>query len=60
MDEIIKREDALFGHISKLIDEAHKHVRQFYLAYANLTDGVCQIQFDLSWSHYLNTLLIIT
>ena len=113
MDEIIKREDALFGHISKLIDEAHKHVkttvnttmvytyygvgkyivedeqqgyeratygkkvlkvlseklylkygdgwsysnlrqiRQFYLAYANLTDGVCQIQFDLSWSHYL-------
>ena len=113
MDEIIKREDALFGHISKLIDEAHKHVkttvnttmvytyygvgkyivedeqqgyeraaygkkvlkalseklclkygegwsysnlrqiRQFYLAYANLTDGACQIQFDLSWSHYL-------
>ncbi len=27
MDEIIKREDALFGHISKLIDEAHKHVK---------------------------------
>ena len=113
MDEITKREDALFGHISKLIDEAHKHVkttvnttmvytyygvgkyivedeqhgyeraaygkkvlkalseklclkygegwsysnlrqiRQFYLAYANLTNGVCQIQFDLSWSHYL-------
>ena len=113
MDEIIKREDALFEHISKLIDEAHKHVkttvntamvytyygvgkyivedeqqgyeraaygkkvlkvlsekqclkygegwsysnlrqiRQFYLVYANLTDGVCQIQFDLSWSHYL-------
>lgn len=53
MDEIIKREDALFGHISKLIDEAHKYVRQFYLAYANLTGGVCQIQFDLSWSHYL-------
>ena len=109
MHEIIKREDALFGHISKLIDEAHKHVkttvnttmvytyygvgkyivedeqqgyeraaygkkvlkvlsdklclkygegwsysnlrqiRQFYLAYANLTDGVCQIQFDLSF-----------
>ena len=23
------------------------------MAYANLTDGVCQIQFDLSWSHYL-------
>ena len=103
MDEIIKREDALFGHISKLIDEAHKHVkttvnttmvytyygvgkyivedeqqgyeramygkkvlkvlseklclkygdgwsysnlrqiRQFYLAYANLTDGVGRI-----------------
>ena len=27
MDEIIKREDALFEHISKLIDEAHKHVK---------------------------------
>ena len=27
MDEITKREDALFGHISKLIDEAHKHVK---------------------------------
>ena len=27
MDEIIKREDALFKHISKLIDEAHKHVK---------------------------------
>ena len=27
MDEIIKREDALFVHISKLIDEAHKHVK---------------------------------
>lgn len=27
MDEIIKRENALFGHISKLIDEAHKHVK---------------------------------
>lgn len=27
MHEIIKREDALFGHISKLIDEAHKHVK---------------------------------
>ena len=27
MDEIIKREDALFGHVSKLIDEAHKHVK---------------------------------
>ena len=113
MDEIVKREDALFGHISRLIDEAHKHVkttvnttmvytyygvgkyivedeqqgyeraaygkkvlkalseklclkygegwsysnlrqiRQFFLAYANLTDSVCQIQFDLSWSHYL-------
>ena len=119
MDEIIKREDALFKHISKLIDEAHKHVkttvntamvytyygvgkyivedeqqgyeraaygkkvlkalseklclkygegwsysnlrqiRQFYLAYANLTDGVCQIQFDLSWSHYLICVLRI-
>ena len=23
------------------------------MAYANLTDSVCQIQFDLSWSHYL-------
>ena len=23
------------------------------MVYANLTDGVCQIQFDLSWSHYL-------
>ena len=30
-----------------------RQIRQFYLAYANLTDGVCQIQFDLSWSHYL-------
>ena len=27
MDGIIKREDALFGHISRLIDEAHKHVK---------------------------------
>ena len=25
-----------------------RQIRQFYLAYANLTDGVCQIQFDLS------------
>ena len=23
------------------------------MVYANLTDSVCQIQFDLSWSHYL-------
>ena len=30
-----------------------RQIRQFYLAYANLTDGVCQLQFDLSWSHYL-------
>ena len=30
-----------------------RQIRQFYLVYANLTDGVCQIQFDLSWSHYL-------
>ena len=30
-----------------------RQIRQFYLAYANLTDGVCQIQFDLSWSHFL-------
>lgn len=27
MDEIIKREDALFENISKLIDEARKHVK---------------------------------
>lgn len=27
MDDIQKREDALFEHVSKLIDEAHKHVR---------------------------------
>ena len=27
MNEIQKREDALFGHISKLIDDARKHVR---------------------------------
>ena len=27
MNDIQKREDALFEHISKLIDEAHKHVR---------------------------------
>ena len=27
MDEVTKREDALFEHISKLIDEAHKHVK---------------------------------
>lgn len=61
MDEIIKREDALFGHISKLCLKYGegwscsnlRQIRQFYLAYANLTDGVCQIQFDLSWSHYL-------
>ena len=113
MNKITKREDALFLHISKLIDEAHKRVRttvntamvytyysvgkyivedeqkgyeratygkqvlkilsqklcrkygegwsysnlrqirQFYLAYSNLTDSVCQIQFRLSWSHYL-------
>ena len=113
MGEIIKREDALFENISKLIDEARKHVkttvntamvytyygvgkyivedeqhgyeratygkqvlkelslklcrkygegwsysnlrqiRQFYLVYGNLTDSVCQIQFNLSWSHYL-------
>lgn len=30
-----------------------RQIRQFYLAYANLTDSVYQIQFDLSWSHYL-------
>ena len=113
MNEITKREDALFENISKLIDEARKHVkttvnttmvytyygvgkyivedeqngyeratygkqvlkelskklclkygegwsysnlrqiRQFYLVYGNLTDSVCQIQFNLSWSHYL-------
>lgn len=27
MNDITKREDALFEHISKLIDEAHKHVK---------------------------------
>lgn len=27
MNDIQKREDALFEHITKLIDEAHKHVR---------------------------------
>lgn len=27
MNDIQKREDTLFEHISKLIDEAHKHVR---------------------------------
>lgn len=30
-----------------------RQIRQFYLVYANLTDSVCQIQFDLSWSHYI-------
>ena len=67
MDEIIKREDALFGHISKLCLKYGegwsysnlRQIRQFYLAYANLTDGVCQIQFDLSWSHYLICVLRI-
>lgn len=61
MDEIIKREDTLFGHISKPCLKYGegwsysnlRQIQQFYLAYANLTDGVCQIQFDLSWSHYL-------
>ena len=27
MDEISKREDSLFEHVSKLIDEARKHVK---------------------------------
>lgn len=113
MKEITKREDTLFENISRLIDEARKHVkttvntamvytyygvgkyivedeqhgyeratygkqvlkelsrklchkygegwsysnlrqiRQFYLVYGNLTDSVCQNQFNLSWSHYL-------
>lgn len=129
MEEIVKREDALFEHVSRLIEEARKQIkstvntvmvytyygvgryivedeqqghdraeygktvlkklsarlterfgegwsysnlrqiRQFYLAYCNLTDGVCQIgetalpqlnkdstvapKFTLSWSHYL-------
>ncbi len=116
MEEIVKRENALFEHVSRLIEEARKQVkttvntamvytyygvgryivedeqqghdragygktvlkklsaklterfgegwsysnlrqiRQFYLAYCNLTDGVCQIGatvFTLSWSHYL-------
>ncbi|MEE0882496.1 MAG: PDDEXK nuclease domain-containing protein [Bacteroidales bacterium] len=37
-----------------------RQIRQFYLAYSNLTNTVCQIetntnniQFTLSWSHYL-------
>lgn len=113
MNEITKREAALFEKIIKLIDKARKHIkttvnsamvytyygvgkyivedeqhgyeratygkqvlkvlsqklcrkygegwsysnlrqiRQFYLVYGNLTDSVCQIQFNLSWSHYL-------
>lgn len=36
-----------------------RQIRQFYLAYANLTDGVCQIQFDLSWSHYLILICVL-
>ena len=27
MNEIKKQEDALFEHISKLIDEAHNHIK---------------------------------
>lgn len=30
-----------------------RQIRQFYNTYSNLTNSVCQIQFSLSWSHYL-------